>query len=453
MEVIISTALLVMLHSVLYIDAYGRCYVFLSHTTLSELFENKEQLHDSEFPPCFRNKELVVRERCCYFMKSYSNKTVIDSLKLPLMTNFEELTEHLRLSAKLVYWLTSDSTQKYQIYRIPKKDGSFRVISAPVYSLKVVQRWVLDNILYKIKVSPYSFGFIKDGKGSPLVQCAEKHKNNLYVLKIDIRNFYPSIKREKVYYEFTNIGYNSTVANLLTNICVYNNTLPQGAVTSAYLANIICRNLDFRIAGYCNRRDIVYTRYADDLTFSSDNRVVLKSIYKTIRKILLSEGFQLNEKKTLFLSPRCRKRVLGVTINDNLIKAPKELKRSIRAMIYNSFLTQDYTSNAKIKGYISYVDSIEPGFTIKVKDYVTGLYKSEFTLIQSVVDAYNSNKFYSEMPNMKLRQADYFIDVTTDDEDEFLAFVNMKYADFLSSRGIKSNEIKISDNSQDDTPF
>ena len=386
-------------------------------------------------------------------MKIFSNKTVIDSLNLPVMTNFEELTEHLRLSAKLVYWLTAASTPKYQIYHIPKKDGSFRVINAPVYSLKVVQRWILDNILYKIKVSPYSFGFNKDGKGSPLVQCAEKHKNNLYVLKLDIRDFYPSIKREKVYYEFTNIGYNSTVANLLTNICVYNDTLPQGAVTSAYLANVICRNLDFRIAGYCNRRDIVYTRYADDMTFSSDNRVVLKSIYNTIKKILLSEGFQLNEKKTLFLSPRCRKRVLGVTINDNLIKAPKELKRSIRAMIYNSFLTKDYTSNAKIKGYISYVDSIEHGYINRIKDYIGGLYKSEFTLIQSIVDAYNSNKLYSEMPDMKLRQVDYFIDVTTDDEDEFLAFVNMKYNDFLSSRGIISEEAKPQDDGQDDLPF
>ena len=386
-------------------------------------------------------------------MKIYSNNTVIDSLNLPMMTNFDELTEHLRLSANLVYWLTAESTPKYTIFRIPKKDGSSREICAPVYSLKIVQRWVLNNILYKIKVSPHSFGFLKDGKGSPLVKCAEKHKNNLYVLKLDIKSFYPSIKREKVYYEFTNIGYNSSVANLLTNICVYNGSLPQGAVTSAYLANIICRNLDFRIAGYCNRRDIAYTRYADDLTFSSDNRVVLKSIYSTIRKILLSEGFQLNEKKTLFLSPRCRKRVLGVTINDNSIKAPKELKRTIRSMIYNSFLTQDYTSNARIKGYISYVNSIEHGFIKRIRDYIMSIYKSEFTIIQELVDSYNSNKFYSDMPDMKLHQVDFFVDVTATDEDEFLSLVYMKYNDFLSSHGILSDYIQTSDNEKDDLPF
>lgn len=91
--------------------------------------------------------------------------------------------------------------------------------------------------------------------------CAEKHKNNLYVFKLDLKDFYPSIKREKVYYAFANIGYNADVSNLLTNICVVDDELPQGAVTSPYLANLICRKLDLRIAGYCNKRNIVYTRY------------------------------------------------------------------------------------------------------------------------------------------------------------------------------------------------
>ncbi len=87
--------------------------------------------------------------------------------------------------------------------------------------------------------------------------CAEKHKNNLYVLKLDLKKFYPSIKRKKVYYAFLNIGYNADISNLLTNICVVDDELPQGAVTSPYLANLICRKLDLRIAGYCNKRNKV----------------------------------------------------------------------------------------------------------------------------------------------------------------------------------------------------
>lgn len=392
-------------------------------------------------------------------MKEYSNKTVIDSLGLPMMTCFDDLVKHLRLSPKLVYWLTSDSPARYRIFNIPKKDGSNRTIYAPVYSLKAVQRWVLNNILYKIKVSPYSYGFSKDGKGSPLVQCAEKHKNNLYVLKIDIKGFYPSVKREKVYNEFTNIGYNSNIANLLTNICVQGETLPQGAVTSACLANIICRNLDFRIAGYCNRRDIVFTRYADDMTFSSDNRDVLKSIYGTIRKILKSEGFLLNESKTRFLSPRCHKRVLGITINDNLIKAPKEMKRLIRSMIFNAFLSKDYSSNCTIKGYISYINSIETNYIDKVKKYIRGLYDSEYTIIQELVNAYNNNKLFIDLPDMIVHNAEEIVDTHNIDKDEAASLIYSNYIDYCTIRGITVAEPKISeefmlDNDNiEDSPF
>lgn len=372
-------------------------------------------------------------------MKEYSNKTVIDSLGLPMMTCFEDLTKHLRLSPNLVYWLTSDSPNRYRVFRIPKQNGLTREICDPVYSLKTVQRWVLNNILYKIKVSPYSYGFSKGKEGSPLVLCVEKHKNNLYILKIDIKGFYPSIKREKVYHEFTNIGYNSTVANLLANICLHKDSLPQGAVTSAYLTNIICRNLDFRIAGYCNKRDIVYTRYADDMTFSSDNRDVLKSIYGTIRKILKSEGFSLNEHKTMFLSPRCRKRVLGITVNDSLIKAPKEMKRLVRSMIYNSFLSRDYSSRNKIKGYISYINSIEPNYVEKVKKYIKGLYDSEYTVISEIVDAYNQNKYYSDLPDMKVNEIEDVVVVDGIDKDEILSAVYGNYINFLTSRDIQTD--------------
>ena len=408
----------------------------------------------------FETKILMGKRVVLLFMKEYSNKTVIDSLGLPMMTCFDDLTERLRLSPKLVYWLTSDFPSRYHEFKIPKRDGSYRNISAPVFSLKTVQRWVLNNILYKIKTSPYSYGFSKGEKGSPLVRCAEKHRNNLYILKIDIKSFYPSIKREKVYNEFTNIGYNSIVANLLTNLCVYKESLPQGAVTSAYLANIICRNMDFRIAGFCNRRDIVFTRYADDMIFSSDNRDVLKSIYGTIRKILVSEGFTLNEDKTSFLSPRCRKRILGITVNDGSIKAPKEIKRIIRSLIYNSFLSRDYSANSRIRGYISYINSIEPNYNDKVKRYIYGLYNLEYTIIRELVESYNSNKFFTDMPDMKVNNVEDVAIINGNDNNVLQSYIFENYFDFLTSHGIATENTNFetfsslddADNNQD-SPF
>lgn len=387
-------------------------------------------------------------------MKKYSNKAVIDSLGLPMMTSFEDLSQNLRLSEKLVHWLASDSKDRYQTFYIPKGDGTSREISAPVHSLKIVQRWILVNILYRIKVSPYSYGFSKDGKGSPLVRCAEKHKGNLYILKIDVKGFYPAIKREKIYHQFTNIGYNASVANLLTNLCVYEDKLPQGAVTSPYLANLICRNLDFRIAGYCNRRDITYTRYADDLTFSCDNRDALKGIYGTIRKILKDEGFQLNEKKTLFLSPKCRKRILGITVNDGVIKAPKELKHNIRSMIHTSIATKDFSVNDKIRGYIAYINSIESNYTDKVKEYIKNLTENYFSLFADIVEEYNKNKLYPDLPDMKLNDISDITDLDEDGQDWLLSSIYNEYEHFLSSRGIALDSLPIDSLTQtDEEPF
>lgn len=333
-------------------------------------------------------------------MKKYSNKAVIDSLNLPTMTDFGELIQHLRLDGKLVYWLASNANEKYKVHYIKKSNGGLREISSPVQSLKIVQRWILDNILSKIKVSPYSYGFQKSNCGSPLLCCAEKHRRNLYIMKIDIKDFYPSIKREKVFFTFTDIGYNAVIANILANLCTHKDSLPQGAVTSAYLANLICRNLDYRIAGLCNRRDIVYTRYADDLVFSSDNRDSLKRIYGFVQSIVSSEGFVINDNKTQFLSPGTRKQVLGITVNDNLIKAPKDMKRMVRAMIYKTIVSGDYSAYSVIKGYISYIGSIEKDYVSKVKKYILNFYDPKTHLDVSLIEAYNRNKFFSDMPDM-----------------------------------------------------
>ena len=353
-----------------------------------------------------------------------------------MLTRFDDLVNELRLSGKLVYWLTkNDAKERYKTFFIEKKDGGKRKINEPSLSLKMVQRWVLENILYKIKTSQYSYGSKRgERKGSPLVHCAEKHKNNLYVLKLDLKSFYPSIKREKVFYTFVNIGYNSDISNLLTNICVLDDELPQGAITSPYLANLVCRQLDLRIAGYCNRRNIVYTRYADDLTFSSDDGQLLKNIHGMIKKIVEDEGFFLNQRKTVFKTPKGHKVVLGLTINDSLLKASKEMKRNIRAMIHYAVVTGDYAMNDKVRGYIAYVDSIEKNYKNKCIRYLQKLSESTLCLFPDVVKAYNSNKIYQELPDMVEKQAIDF--VRSQDADEFYNAMCHEHEDYLISNGL-----------------
>lgn len=326
---------------------------------------------------------------------------VIESLGLPMFENIKTLSEETRLSEKLVFFLTrADAKGRYKQFEIKKRDGTNREIDAPCFSLKVVQRWVLENILYKVRVSPHSMGFAKNGKGSPLVQCAERHRNNLYILKMDLKNFFPSIKKDKVYYQFLQLGYNSNASNLLTNICTFNNRLPQGAVTSPYLANLICYKMDVRIATYCNKRDIAYTRYADDLVFSCDNRDMLRKIYRKINMIVEAEGFIVNQKKTRFLSPYVHKKVIGVTVNDGVLKAPKEMKKMVRAMIHHEILSGDYSKNEKIRGYIAYIDSLEKNYKRRLIKYIEKFLDDSIDLSPELVEKFNQNKLYTQILNM-----------------------------------------------------
>ena len=175
---------------------------------------------------------------------------------------------------------------------------------------------------------------------------------------------------------------------------------------------------------YCNKRNIVYTRYADDLTFSCDDRDLLKRVHRMVKVIVEDEGFVLNEKKTIFMTPKCQKRVLGITINDNLIKAPRETKRMIRAMLHYAVATGDYSMNDKIRGYIAYVDSIEKTYKKKCDNYLVKLSESDLSLFADVVKAFNSNKIFTELPDMVEKQPIDFVQY-----EDIADYENMVYCE------------------------
>lgn len=337
----------------------------------------------------------------------------MEAMGMPVIESFDDLSKRLRLTKRLVYWLSKiDAKGKYNTFYKKKKSGNSRRIDAPVLSLKITQKWILKNILYKIDCSKYSYGFQRDNKigKSPQLMVAEKHSRNLYILKLDIKDFYPSIKRDRVFYIFRDMGYNKEASNLLANICTYENSLPQGAPSSACLANLICRRMDSRIAGYCNRRNIIYTRYADDIIFSSNDRNLLYRSYKTMKLIIESEGFFLNNNKTYFRSESRKKEVLGITINGKNIKCPKKMKRMVRSMIHHAVVCNDYDKLESIKGYISYIGSVEDAERTKngrkkykeeIKEYINKLTSSsELSTFPDVVNGYNAHKIYSELPDM-----------------------------------------------------
>lgn len=374
-------------------------------------------------------------------LNKYNNSMILESLQLPVFSDVETLAEEVRLTEKLVYFLTKeDAVGRYNEFGLPKKDGGTRDIAAPCVSLKLMQRWVLENILYKVRVSQYSYGFKRGEKGSPLVRCAERHRNNLYILKMDLKNFYPSINKRRVFKQFLQLGYNSDAANLLSNVCTLHKKLPQGAVTSPYLANLVCYRMDMRIAGYCNKREITFTRYADDLTFSCDNRDGLRNIHGMIKKIVEDEGFIVNEKKTQFMTPKVHKKILGVTVNDGLLKASKKIKKGIRAMIHYQIITGDYSDNELIRGYIAYINSIEGNYRKRIFKYIEKFYDDPITLFHDAVQSFNRNKLYKELPDMKVNDVLHFVDFN--DQADYLMAVKQEREDYLLKVGITLDKIE-----------
>lgn len=333
-----------------------------------------------------------------------SNIRFLFNLELPILLNYNDIVKTIGITPSLLHYLLVPDTKIYEELKIKKRNGKIRVVYKPCYSLKMVQKWILTNILYKIKVSNNCYGFVKS-KGSLLKKNAEAHLGCKYLLKLDLKNFFNTLSFYDVYKVFASVGYPKEVSVILARLCTYNDILPQGAVTSPYLSNLITFRLDRRLNGLAADKEIVYTRYADDLMFSSDNAEILKSIYTVILKIIVNEKLIVNHDKTHFITPSNKLQVLGITINDGNIKASKKLKKQIRSSIFNMITTGNYDDINIVRGQISYVNSIEDTYVAKIRKYILSLYNKDIWN-KDLVKIFNENRILKDLPKQTLNIID-----------------------------------------------
>lgn len=247
----------------------------------------------------------------------------------PVIFSVNNLIDFFGVSNQAIHFLSS-SDKCYSTFLIPKSNGSTREINAPIPKLMWIQRWILDNILYKIPVSQFNTAFTP---GASIIKNALPHVGAKVVIKMDIESFFPSISFERVLGIFLEMGYVYSVAVMLAKLSCYKGVLPQGASTSPMLANLICRNLDLRLGSLAKKRGLLYTRYADDLTFSGDITTV-DGLLLTVETIVQSEGFLLSKKKTRVMRRNSSQRVTGLTVN-NKPNIPREYYRKVKAIIHN----------------------------------------------------------------------------------------------------------------------
>ncbi len=291
---------------------------------------------------------------------------------LPVMSTIVDMAREVRLSVEMLRFLTYRTEYLYKTYGIEKKGtSSKRIISQPSRKLKAIQGWILRRILDNLRSSEFSKGF---EKGQSILDNAVPHIGANFILNMDLKDFFPSINASKVYGVFSSLGYNKEISSILTNLCTYKNRLPQGAPTSPKLANLICARLDARIQGYAGSKGIIYTRYADDLTFSAQT---LKKIIKTkffVQTIIPTEELLVNKDKTVLCGPKRQKKVTGLIISHDKAGVGREKLREIRSKIHKIY-TGEHTNKDHVHGMLSYVYSVDKNSYRKLSTYIDKLNK------------------------------------------------------------------------------
>lgn len=288
------------------------------------------------------------------------------------MKEFDKLILGVGLSRDVIENYITFTDKFYNTYYLPKKSGGKRVIDCPGKNLKTIQRWILKNYLDKLEVNKRANGFVKE-RG--IKRNALFHLNKKYILTVDIKNFFPSISQKQVFETLNEHYKEKEFAIKIAKLCTFQRRLPQGAPTSPVLSNLVFKNIDEEIMKYCNSELINYSRYADDLTFSSDNKNSLQNSYKFVNDLLYKNGFNLNKKKTRYLSGKGKMTITGININTGVPKVSSKLKRKVRAELHHYIIKDQLPNLNKLAGYISFITSIEEDYFKKINEYIESLYK------------------------------------------------------------------------------
>ena len=239
------------------------------------------------------------------------------------------LEQDLGISAKMLYAVSNNLGKHYHRAKLPKRNGGCRNLSVPDEVLKGIQKRITEVLLIHMPVSRYAKAY---RFGSSTLRNASHHVGKQVVLKLDILHFFDSIRYSTVKDKaFPEEIYAEPLRILLTLLCYYKDALPQGAPSSPSITNIILYAFDELVGQWCQERDIAYTRYCDDMTFSGnfDPAEVIRFVRPELKKM----GFLLNEQKTKVQRPGQQQSVTGIVVNEKL-SIPADYRRKLRQELY-----------------------------------------------------------------------------------------------------------------------
>lgn len=283
------------------------------------------------------------------------------------MTLSKLLQEKFDLNYYDLYLFSIDASKKYKTYKIPKRNGNKRTIHHPSKELKKYQRIFSKLIFAKLPVHKCVYSY---KRGISIKDLALRHKDERFLLRVDFKDFFPSLKSKSIrhlleknlnVYDFKLTSDDMTIINSI--VCRYG-SLTIGAPTSPIISNAILYDLDSKFNSFS--KDITYSRYADDLYFSTNKPNILKNVIPFIKQVLADYfiNLQINEDKNIYTSKKRKRMITGLVLtSDNKVSIGKEKKNQIKTLVYQYKKGDISQKNLEyLKGYMSFIQSVEDTF-------------------------------------------------------------------------------------------
>lgn len=305
-------------------------------------------------------------------------------------------------------------TSPYRLFQVTKRAGGKRLICVPCGPLMQVQTFLNRRVLRLVPAHPKSMAYVR---GRSIVDCANLHCGCQWLIKLDVRRFFESISERQVYQVFQSLGYRPLVAFELARLCTrvpfkqvtggqrerrWSNSsdaqsrykheayhsdrvghLPQGAPTSPALSNMCCRGLDESLLQLAQEHRMVFSRYADDIVFSTmqpSSRAECKVIAEKVKVELRRLGLNLNSTKTAVIPPGARKVVLGLLVDGDTPRLPRQFRKALECHLYH-LEKHGAAHHAGVRGFssvfglklflegkLAYATQVEPKYGQELRD-------------------------------------------------------------------------------------
>jgi RNA-directed DNA polymerase len=359
----------------------GEHFYYFSREELADIILEDDGFYDAwepgKAPP-------QIRRYCLELPVSTEQPAWLAALELPAFSTVGALASWFNLPPNDLGWFAdawrldpaqSPKLNHYHYRWVEKRSGGWRLIEIPKSQLRLMQQKILRQILDLVPTHPAAHGF---RRGHSCVTHAALHTGQRVVIRMDLKDFFPSVPASRVHAMFVKLGYSESVAGTLARLCV-NRTpagafagrsmpwlerqpyrtphLPQGSPCSPALANLCAFRLDVRLHAFAESMGAVYSRYADDLVFSGDAKLerALDRFHVQVAAIALEEGFRVNTRKTRLMRAGTRQQVTGIVVNRHPNIARDEfdlLKAILTNCVRHGPASQNRDGRANFQAYL-----------------------------------------------------------------------------------------------------